>query len=391
MNKLLFLAALGLGALIAASGVGCSDDGTADTDPSTSSTTTTTSSSTGGNPTCPTGQQFCNGDCTLLQIDPDNCGVCGVRCPIGQVCSLGACGTDCAGGTSKCGDLCVNLMSDQQNCGACGKACPAGQVCDGAGTCKLSCPAETQDCSGACIDTKTSQQHCGTCGNACSGGQVCDGTGNCSTSCATDRINCDGACIDPKTDEAFCGASGNCTGGNAGDVCSDAENCQNGVCMAVVCNDQFEPTASSNNTEATATALSPEPVSDCTDPLVVTGVINSGSDVDWYRYEGSDDLGCVVSPKRSFKQINNAARLCAFFQCLDEDASTQFTCPAGTTGATSPGGRFGCCATGSTAAFEVDDVNCTGTFSDDFNVFIRVDDPAGNSGTCTAYTLEYSL
>ena len=349
-----------------------------------------TTTGVGGNP-CPVGQLFCEGECTVVDIDPDHCGQCGRRCGPDQVCSAGQCGSDCTGGTTKCGDVCVNTDTDQQNCGSCGNACPAGQVCDGSGSCVLSCPPEQTECGGACVNTDTNNSHCGQCNHPCTSPQVCNGAGECDATCQSGWVLCGTTCINPLRDPDFCGASGDCAGANAGEQCGQAEVCDEGSCEAVTCNDQWEQSPGSNDTEASATVLEADPMSDCADAVDRSGVLNGGSDVDWYRYEGEDNLyPCVVNPTQLFDNASSAARLCAFFECVDPQATTVFTCPESTTQATSPQGRFGCCQTSSTADFTIDDMNCTGTWSEDVYVYIRVDDPSGTAGTCTSYVLQYS-
>ena len=107
---------------------------------------------TGGSE-CTLGSADCNGDpadgCeTILQIDVNNCGACGVVCQgaagVPPVCSVGKCELDCPSGTDDCNmnpnDGCeTNVLDDAQNCGACGLAC-MGSPCVAGG---CACAAET--------------------------------------------------------------------------------------------------------------------------------------------------------------------------------------------------------------------------------------------------------
>ncbi len=54
----------------------------------------------------------CEGSCTDLTQDANNCGACGERCFTGQAC---------------CNGTCIDILSDSTNCGACGISCPDGQ------------------------------------------------------------------------------------------------------------------------------------------------------------------------------------------------------------------------------------------------------------------------
>ena len=53
----------------------------------------------------------------------------------------------CGVGTTLCGGKCVKTDSDNDNCGACGDKCKVGQVC-GAGSCGLYCPSGQKKCGG---------------------------------------------------------------------------------------------------------------------------------------------------------------------------------------------------------------------------------------------------
>ena len=151
--------------------------------------------------------------------------------------------------------------------------------------------------------------------------------------------------------------------------------------MGPTCNDigLGEP----NESEGTAWSLETVLVEDCDgDGGSITGTIAPG-DVDWFTYDGDDTTFCVVNPERTISQSQTGIRLCKFIECVG--GGTTITCPGGTTDATSPEGRVGCC---SNAGFEVSDVNCPG-LDENTHVYIRVDQPGGDSSTCNDYTLTY--
>jgi hypothetical protein len=60
--------------------------------------------------------------CLKTATDPDNCGACGRKCPLGARCSRGQC--KCP--VDQCGDRCVTLSSHPKNCGSCGRVSPSG-------------------------------------------------------------------------------------------------------------------------------------------------------------------------------------------------------------------------------------------------------------------------
>lgn len=141
------------------------------------------------------------------------------------------------------------------------------------------------------------------------------------------------------------------------------------------------PSSEPNDTEATARDLGT--IGDCDDEgEALSGVLTGFADVDWYKYLGSDKSAfCSVSPARSLV-ASHPVELCKFVQCLDGQAPS-FDCPSGTSSATSPDGRAGCCGS---AGFDFG-ASC-GSFlgSDDLRVYLRV---TTEQQACVEYTIDY--
>ena len=79
---------------------------------------------------CPTGAVCCNGICTDVNSDPQNCGACGYVCPASTPnCIQGTC-YGCPPGT--------DFNWDSGNCGGCGIVCPEQTACS-AGVCEGLC------------------------------------------------------------------------------------------------------------------------------------------------------------------------------------------------------------------------------------------------------------
>ncbi len=72
----------------------------------------------------------------------------------------------------RCGDRCVDVDSDPDHCGLCGHACEGGEVCS-QGACLSQCYADYEECRGGCFDVSVSAVHCGRCGNGCAGDDIC--------------------------------------------------------------------------------------------------------------------------------------------------------------------------------------------------------------------------
>ncbi|MBI4701862.1 MAG: hypothetical protein HY744_12040 [Deltaproteobacteria bacterium] len=169
---------------------------------------------------CGGGATHCKGKCIDTQSDPANCGGCGNACGSGLVCSAGQCSTDCLGGTTRCGDRCVDGDTDPANCGLCGNACAKGEIC-WAGQCGVSCGPGTTKCAEQCVNTAIHPAHCGMCDNACGSGQICF-AGQCGLKCYGGTTKCTDWCMDTEIDPAHCGSCGNACAG--GQICSGG-NC----------------------------------------------------------------------------------------------------------------------------------------------------------------------
>jgi hypothetical protein len=81
----------------------------------------------------------CDGTCTPVLWDRNNCGRCGTMCGgTTPYCNQGEC-SPCWPGSGLCGGICVSLDFDNANCGACGVVCPSYETCVG-GYCQYTEP-----------------------------------------------------------------------------------------------------------------------------------------------------------------------------------------------------------------------------------------------------------
>lgn len=134
-----------------------------------------------------------------------------------------------------------------------------------------------------------------------------------------------------------------------------------------------------NETEASATKLTDVTDCDADSMGTVTGVLKDAADVDWYKFSGSDGVGCTVDPTRDIASPEPLA-ICKYIQCVSGTA--QFDCPSGTTSDASPDGHPGCCGT---KGFDVSP-DCDG-ISDDATVLVKLTNPGGVA--CLPYTMNY--
>lgn len=138
-----------------------------------------------------------------------------------------------------------------------------------------------------------------------------------------------------------------------------------------------------NDTAATAYAFGPIGCSDSS-PGKIYGVLADEGDVDWFVYDGQDEISCQVNPTVGVSVSAGIARVCAYFACVGSADTDLGACPLGTSTDQSADGWPGCCGT---TDFTVD-LNCTGTINDESLVYLRVDDPTHGS-TCAPYTVTF--
>ncbi len=206
---------------------------------------------------CTGGKKLCSLACVDVLTDPTNCGACGNVCE-NSACQGGVCSAivdqpdnlrvSCvAAGLSTCNGVCIDLESDALNCGVCGLECAYGEICS-AGACQSSCAAGLSYCNGVCVDTASDPYNCGFCGNGCDGFSQCVSGGCISTaeelpstvlSCAAKGLtDCGGVCVDLLNDDNNCGACGHaCYPGTC--------NNYNGTCS--ICDPGNDPVTGRSN------------------------------------------------------------------------------------------------------------------------------------------------
>jgi len=127
---------------------------------------------------CDAQESNCGGTCVNLSDSTTDCGACGNACIVGQTCQNDTC--TCRLYQSLCDvggePACLNTQVDPNNCGGCGVQCDVdgGEVCS-AGQCQTgSCLDPLVACpDGTCVDLAMDNTHCGNCTTECPAGQGC--------------------------------------------------------------------------------------------------------------------------------------------------------------------------------------------------------------------------
>jgi hypothetical protein len=189
-------------------------------------------------PACAFPMQICDGACTSVSTDPNNCGACGSVCGEGETC---------------CEGTCFDLQTELDHCGSCSTACAAPTTPEcaaatcGAGACGFSFqPAGTAVAAQTAGDCRINQCDGGDAiaanvddtdlpvdGNPCTDDVCVDGApanppSAAGTACGVDLV-CDGqgACVDCVT-AADCPAAAN-------------GECATATCTAGVCGFDYQP------------------------------------------------------------------------------------------------------------------------------------------------------
>lgn len=155
-----------------------------------------------------------NTKCRDDSDDSANCGQCGNRCSVGEICKSGEC--EMGTGYTNCDGTGIDISNDSTNCGRCGNKCDVGEICR-LGKCENGTGGTY--CDGARVDTSNDTANCGQCGNKCGVDEVCN-RGKCQA--GNGYTHCDGRVIDTSTDLWNCGQCGN--------NCDDGEICNKGKC-----------------------------------------------------------------------------------------------------------------------------------------------------------------
>lgn len=182
------------------------------------------------------------------------------------------------------------------------------------------------------------------------------------------------------TEECPAGTEGcPCDGGRtceAGLVCSGEGVCEPGAACR-----SLDPDPHAD--EATATMLGSLGCNSSTD-LGLIGTLD-GPETDWYRYFGNEGVVLCAEQPEATVAAAIEVEVCAYIECLEGTASA-VVCAGGSSSATSPEGRPGCCGSGQT---RIDDYECGGFLSPkNVDVWISV---ASTEEACEDYALSYAF
>lgn len=263
--------------LILVSAAACSSSSPEPT-PGTTSNGTGSGNTTSGLMCASTAERDCNGVCTNIASDSNNCGACGNVCGTGQHCQVATC--TCQGSLQNCAGSCINTNANAQNCGACGTACEATQVCD-RGMCAAECSVGLTNCNQGCTNPLSDPFNCGACNITCGAGQNCI-QGMCT--CSDGSPVCNGACTNVMSDIANCGG--------CGIACSVGQSCVAGTCQGGSVTGT-QTTVTSTTDAATTTAGTTTTGGGGATSTVTSTTTGGTAPPGWWTYEPLNWAGCA--------------------------------------------------------------------------------------------------
>jgi hypothetical protein len=192
-----------------------------------------------------------NGCETNTGGDPNNCGMCGMKCTYAN--GVGACVAStcalamCNNGFSNCDNNLANgceaaTASDPNNCGACNMKCQganAQETCSASKCVITSCTNGFKDCdmmpgNGCETTTSNDPNNCGACNMKCAGANVmtngCANSACTIVSCNAGFANCNGVVAD-GCEINTTNDKNNCS--TCGMVCPNGKSCVNSVCQGM--------------------------------------------------------------------------------------------------------------------------------------------------------------
>lgn len=167
---------------------------------------------------------------------------------------------------------------------------------------------------------------------------------------------------------------------DVGSMCEDGLECIDGTCVAPPACTPLDADAHAD--EASAYVLEGIDCGNGIDLGVAATLF--GPETDWYTYPGGEVFMC---PERPAAQVATdvVTDVCVYLECISGGDVQNLVCADGSTDATSPDGRLGCC--GQDAA-GVAGYDCSGFGGKDVNVWISV---GTAEETCSDYAMSYAM
>jgi hypothetical protein len=167
---------------------------------------------------------------------------------------------------------------------------------------------------------------------------------------------------------------------DVGSMCEDGLECIDGTCVAPPACDPLDTDAHAD--EASAYVLEGIDCGNGIDLGVAATLF--GPETDWYTYPGGEVFMC---PERPAAQVATdvVADVCVYLECTSGGDVVNLVCADGSTDATSPDQRLGCCGQDGAGVAGYD---CSGFGGKDVDVWISV---GTAEETCSDYAMSYAM